>query len=328
MAIKDEIQGPNGYLKKVREETMPNTKEMADLALEKYQGEIGKILVKDDVMGCADEILRELFIAETEIFSEKNSEIMQNVLPYYYDNIYEKKDEKYAETSIQIKRLLEIYNMCKNETITTDVFIKEISDITVPIIDTVSFSQKQSAKCRVGETLQNHLSKIFDICEIPYETQQQRVEGGTIMDFIIPSSDDINKAPDQVINIECQTTLKDRFRLTTGKSTDGKVKRYLATITGAGIVTARDTKDLTAGKVKEIIQDNNVTLVVLESVKANIKSMLEETKLKYEDKKTTVGKDGLTVDDINRLIELSDKKIVSFNELITKDIKSIMVYWQ
>lgn len=320
MSIKQEIQGAKGYLKKVREETMPNTKKMAELAFERYENKIGKKLTKEDIEGCADDILKGLFIAETEIFSQKNEEIMQNVLPYYYKEIYNKEDAMYVETSNKIKNLIEVYYECKEETMTIDRFIEEISNITVPIIDTVSFSQKQSAKTRVGETLQNHLAKIFDICQIPYETQQQRDAGGTIMDFMIPSLDAIRKAPDHVINIECQTTLKDRFRLTTGKSTDGKMHRYLATITGAGIVTNRDKKDLTTGKIKEIIQDNNVTLVVLRDVKLEIKAMLKKDREIPEKVK-------MTQDDIDKLIELSDKKIISFDELITKDIKSIQVYW-
>lgn len=36
MSIKDEIQGQTGYLKKVRDEYMPDTKKMAELAFELY----------------------------------------------------------------------------------------------------------------------------------------------------------------------------------------------------------------------------------------------------------------------------------------------------
>ena len=326
MGIKDEIQGASGYLKKVRDEYMPDTKKMAELAFECYKNSLENELTSDYVEENADEVLKSLFLAETEIFKMKNNEIMNEVLPFYYTNLYEKKDEKYPETSGKIKELIEIYNRCKNESVTIEMYIKEISAIITPIVDTVSFSQKQSAKCRVGETLQNHLANIFDICHVPYETQQQKVEGGTIMDFVIPHVSAIEEMPDQVINIECQTTLKDRFRLTTGKSTDAKIKRYLATVTGAGIVTKRDLNDFSVDKVKEIIVDNNVTLVVFAEVKERIIQMLKSTKEKMINGKK-VGNAAVSLEELDKLIKLSNKKIITYSELIRRDINSAKVYW-
>lgn len=327
MSIKDEIQGASGYLKKVRDEYMPDTKKMAELAFELYSEKAGVELTPEYVAENADEVLRSLFLAETSIFQYKNDEIMHRVLPYYYAKIYGQSDEKYAETSAKIAELINIFNKCKGSGYTVEMFIDEISKITTPIIDTVSFSQKQSAKCRVGETLQNHLANIFDICKVPYETQQQKVEGGTIMDFVIPNVAAIEEMPDQVINIECQTTLKDRFRLTTGKSTDAKIKRYLATVTGAGIVTKKDLNDFSVDKVKEIIMDNNVTLVVFEDVKERIIKMLLSTKQKLEEGKS-VNNTSITIDELDKLIKLSDKKIVKYSDLIKRDIKSVKAYWE
>ena len=326
MAIKDEIQGPTGYLKQVRDEYMPDTKKMAALAFDYYAEELKTELTADYVAENADEVLKSLFLAETNIFQKKNDEIMNKVLPYYYTKIYCKDDERYVETSAKIAELIEIYNRCKEGTYTVDMFIEGISEITTPIIDTISFSQKQSAKCRVGETLQNHLANIFDICEVPYGTQQQKIEGGTIMDFIIPNVAAIEEMPDQVINIECQTTLKDRFRLTTGKSTDAKIKRYLATVTGAGIVTKRDLNDFSVDKVKEIIMDNNVTLVVFAEVKERIIQMLEVSKEKMENGKI-VNNAAITLEELDKLIKLSNKKIITYSELIKRDINSAKVYW-
>lgn len=326
MGIKDEIQGAKGYLQQVRKKYMPDTKEMAKLAFERYKAVSKNDLTADYVAEHADEVLRELFEAETSIFIEKNSDIMNKVLPYYYSEIYEKEDEKYTETSDSIRELIALYSMCKDETISVEMFIENISRITVPIIDTVSFSQKQSAKCRVGETLQNHLATIFDICGVEYETQQQKVEGGTIMDFVIPNILAIEEMPDQVLNIECQTTLKDRFRLTTGKSTDAKIKRYLATVTGAGIVTTRDLNDFSVDKVKEIIMDNNVTLVVFKQVKDKIVENLNLTLNQMKEGKK-VKNSAVTVDELEKLIKLSTKKIITYVDLIKRDINSAKVYW-
>lgn len=327
MAIKDEIQGPKGYLKQVRNEYMPDTKKMAKFAMELFKTTCGVELTPDYVKNNADEVLKNLFLAETNIFQQKHNEIMYRVLPYYYRNIYGKNDDSYNESSNRIKKLIEIYNKSKDGTCTVDNFIEGISEIVVPIIDTVSFSQKQSAKCRVGETLQNHLANVFDICNVEYDTQQQKVEGGTIMDFVIPNIDAIEEMPDQVINIECQTTLKDRFRLTTGKSTDAKIKRYLATVTGAGIVTKRDIHDFSVDKVKEIIMDNNVTLVVFQEVKENIILMLKEAEKKINEGKK-VNSATITIDELEKLIKLANKKIISYADLIKRDIESSKIYWK
>ena len=326
MGIKEEIQGQSGYLKKVRDEYMPDTKQMAELAFASYKTTCKDELTPEYVAENADNILRELFLAETKIFEEKNNEIMHHVLPYFYSNIYGKEGNKYTESTKRIEDLIKVYNNCREDSYTIDMFIENISEIAVPIIDIVSFSQKQSAKCRVGETLQNHLANIFDICEISYETQQQKVEGGTIMDFVIPNISAIEKMPDQVINIECQTTLKDRFRLTTGKSTDAKIKRYLATVTGAGIVTKRDLHDFSVDKVKEIIMDNNVTLIVFKEVKENIVNMLSDVEKKLKAGKV-VSNAAVTIDEVEKLIKLSDKKIISYSDLIKRDIKSVLLYW-
>ena len=327
MGIKDEVQGPKGYLGKIRKNIMPNTKEMADLAMDKLVKRRGKEFDINEVMSNTDEILYDLFVAETEIFIEKDNEIKKSVLPYYYSKIFQKTDSNYSETSTQVKRLTDLYDNCRNQNIDVETFIKEVSDITVPMIDIISFSQMQSAKCRVGETLQNHLSKLFDICKITYETQQMKSDGGTIMDFVIPSFDSIKKSPDNVINIECQTTLKDRFRLTTGKSTDAKIKRYLSTATGVGLLTKKDKNDITIGKLKEIIYDNNITLVVFSIVKERIKLMLNNEKNKYVNQSYN-SKFGLLETDIDRLIALSDRKIISYKELLNKDIQSVLLYWQ
>lgn len=323
MGIKDEICGQNGYLKKVRDYCLPNSYEMANLAFEKYQEKIGIEITTEYIRQNADEVLKGLFVAETELFNDKNDRVLSMALPYYYREIYQKKDDRYPETSANMKKLVTLYESCRSASCEVDYFVTEISEIIGPMMDVISFSQKQAAKSRVGNTLQNHLRKLFEICKIPNEPQQQRSDGGTIMDFVIPSLDAYTIMPDQVINIECQTTLKDRFRLTTGKSTDAKIKRYLATATGCGIVTSKDIKDLTVGKIKEIVVDNNVTLVVFEDVKQNMLIKIEEEYKKVQEKGSKVESK-----DLENLLRLCRNKVISYKELINRDIRSIMVYWE
>ena len=326
MAIKDEIQGPKGYMKKVRDNYLGATREMANAAFEKYEKETGLKLTKENILKDIDGTLRALLITETAIYNERSTKIISEVIPYYYNNIFEKDDENYPQTSDYIRKILEIYRKCGEKSYKESDFFCEIFELTAPVIDHISFSQKQSAKTRVGDSLQNHLEKIFELCGIPFETQKQKDTGGTVMDFIVPNLAAIENAPDQVINIECQTTLKDRFRLTTGKSTRANVKRYLATTTGCGLITERDVNDFSVDKVKEIIIDNNVTLVVFKDVKKAIKSMVEKHKemlVKTPDKTSIV-----SLADTEKLLKMCDNKIISFEELIKRDIQSVLVYWK
>ncbi|MCR4930520.1 MAG: hypothetical protein K5988_11080 [Lachnospiraceae bacterium] len=324
MAIKDEVGGTSGYLRKVREHYLPSSREMANLAFERYQDSIGQKITKEYVFANTDAILKGLFIAETEIFNEKNRQILSSAIPYYYHELYKKNDKKYPETSANMARLEELFNQCKDGKVQIDHFMNEISESIGPIIDVVSFSQKQAAKSRVGNTLQNHLQTIFEKCDIPSSAQQQREDGGTIMDFVIPNLEAYSIMPDQVMNIECQTTLKDRFRLTTGKSTDAKIKRYLATATGCGLVTDRDVHDFSIDKVQEIIIKNNVTLIVFEEVKMNIISMIKEA---YQ-KENSLNPSSATATELRNLLNMSNNKIISYRELVNRDIQSILTYWK
>lgn len=205
MAIKDEIQGQKGYMKTVRDNYLGATKEMANLAFKKYEKDKKIKLTKKNILKDIDGTLKDLLIAETSIYNERSAKIIAEVIPYYYENLYKKEDKNYPETTLYMKQMLSIYQACKLSSCSEQEFIRNISEMTAPVIDYISFSQKQSAKTRVGDSLQNHLEKIFEVCDIPFETQKQKDNGGTVMDFVIPSLASIESAADQVINIECQT---------------------------------------------------------------------------------------------------------------------------
>lgn len=323
MSIKSEMQGQSGYLKKVRDQFIPKSQLMAELAYERYITNRGSDLTPDYIYQYADDVLKDLFIAETEIFNERTQQIISTVIPYYYGEIYGNNDERYPETSQAINRLADLYTRVQTNECTQAEYIEAISETLSPIIDAASFSQKQSAKSRVGNTLQNHLKKMFEICAIPNEVQQQKEEGETFMDFVIPNLAACSTMPDQVINIECQTTLKDRFRLTTGKSTDARMKRYLATMTGLGIVTNTDTKDLTTGKLKEIVVKNNVTLVVHKDVRDRSIAKIDRelTSLRRQNNRE------VEINELQHLRTLCQNKLIAYRDLFNRDIRSLQTYW-
>jgi len=150
VSIKTEMQGPSGYLKKVRDQYLPSSRQMAELAYQRYTEQHGFDLTPDYIYQHADDVLKDLFIAETEIFNEKNQQIVSSVIPYYFNEIYRQHDENYPETSQSMDRLASLYSSVQSNACTQPDFVAEISETICPIIDVASFSQKQSAKSRVG----------------------------------------------------------------------------------------------------------------------------------------------------------------------------------
>lgn len=328
--LQKELQG-NGIIKEVRKELLGNTKKMAELAFNKVESEIGQKIDGEYIISDVDGFLKKLIIAETQIYQSIAPQVIGEVIPYYYNEYfkdYDGEDVKYPHMFELTEQLVSIYNNI--DSYDAGEFIEEVSKLLSSPMDIICFSQRQSAKSRVGESLQNHISKIFDIVNVDYEVQQQLDNGGTIMDFIIPSKEKVEMEPSQTINIECQTTLKDRFRLTTGKLTTEHVRKYLATTTGCGLINARDVNDLSLEKVKEIILDNNTTLVVFKEVKDMIINKIEEYKknLDLENMKPKKGnKKVITQSDCEKLIKLSRNKIITFDQLVLRDINTVIEYW-
>ncbi|EIW6614813.1 type II restriction endonuclease [Clostridium perfringens] len=329
--LKKELEG-NGVIKDVRNELLGNTKKMAELAFKEIENEVGSKIDREYIIKDIDDFLKRLIQAETKIYKSIAPQVIGEVIPYYYKNFFEnskEKELKYPNMFELTQELIEIYNNI--DKYQPYEFIEKISKILSEPIDIIAFSQRQSAKTRVGESLQNHIAKIFDIVGVNYEVQQQLDNGGTIMDFIIPSKEKVEMEPSQTINIECQTTLKDRFRLTTGKLTTEHVKKYLATATGCGLITSRDVNDLSVEKIKEIIVENNTTLVVFKDVKEKIINNIKMYKEKLASGKGTTKKGKnkivITLNDCDKLLRLSNNKIITYDELILRDINVVINYW-
>lgn len=72
--------------------------------------------------------------------------------------------------------------------------------------------------------------------------------------------------------------------------------------------------------------DNNVTLVIFPEVKNSILQRLTKTKEKLESGKN-VKNAAISLEELDKLIKLSNKKIITYSELIKRDINSAKVYW-
>lgn len=326
--LSNEMQRSSGLIKIVRSEYLCGEKEMSETAYSEYCIKIGKTeLKKSDIETDADEILKELLTTENSIYQAKSELLLKNTIPYYNDNIYGSREDSYPSMRNLVNEMNDLYLDIKDGKINEDAFIETVSSKVSPIIHYLSASIGQSSKSRAGAAFENHLEKLFSICKIDFETQIQEKEGKTIIDFVIPSLESSKKAPAKTASIECQTTLKDRFRLTTGKTLTTDMQCYLATPTGVGIFTKSDFKDITLQKVSEIIYEDKVTLVVFPEVKKRIISMLEEN-LNLIKTKPTSDKIQLTEEVCESLLRQKDTKIISFTELIKNEMPSLLIYWK
>ena len=148
---------------------------------------------------------------------------------------------------------------------TTEEKLGSVIKILQEVNDGVSFGMKQSGKTRAGAAFQNYLESFFDRLDFEYE-RQQVIRPGEILDIVFPNLKTLQQRHQDAIIMECQTTLKDRFRLSLGKAHEqvGTTK-FIATLTGANIITASDDGDLTEAKINEI-RDNHWRLVALREI--------------------------------------------------------------
>ena len=111
------------------------------------------------------------------------------------------------------------------------------------------------------------MEKIFEILGVGCETQ--KTVDKQRLDFILPSLAKLKEDPSTTSLVECQTTLKDRFRLTSGKRQALHAKKYLATATGANVITLVDDTDITKEKLAEL-SAHGITLITFQEVRAGL----------------------------------------------------------
>lgn len=227
--VEKELQGTQGLINVVREQFLLSEKQMSEEAYRRYVIKIGHALESSDIENDADTILKELLFLELDYYKECTDKLLTNALPYYRKNIYGTLEDCYPNTRKLIDELDEIYYEVKDGKITREVFLEKVSSRMNPITHLISFSIYQSSKSRAGAAFENHLQKLLDICEIRNKSQQQEREGKTIIDFVIPSIEEAQRNPTHSASIECQTTLKDRFRLSSGKTITTDMNCFLAT---------------------------------------------------------------------------------------------------
>lgn len=308
--LADELQGADGLIAHVRKNYLLDGKHMSAMAYKNYICGNGPVS-RDEIIKNADSILEGLLRTELECYQSRTDALLSEIIPFYIDNIMDTSQDKYPVVRQMVR---EAVDSCAGE---TDGFAKvgQMTKIFAPAMDIISFSIRQSSKSRAGNAFENHLQILMDICRIQYRQQYRESDGRTYIDFVVPYGKE--KGIKNIASIECQTTLKDRFRLSAGKAVTTDKKCFLATPTGVGIFTKKDTNDMTVQKAYEIIIENGMVLVAFPAVKNRLISLIEKNIKKINSsKKAGAG----FMESMEKCIMLKNSVntgIISFSELFS-----------
>lgn len=258
---KNEMSKFNGFLRGSR---LPSSRDMSLRAIKEYEKQSGRI-TQDNLRKNFSQILAECIQIENRMFVE----IMNDLRESWASDLLKINDRH--EKFPTISKIVDEIISCLKSSSSPEKQFSEITRLASSINDGVSFGQKQAGKTRAGEAFQNYLEHFFDILEFDYE-RQKAIKSGEVLDIIFPDLSTLKKKPADCIMMECQTTLKDRFRLSLGKGQDLQgIARFIATMTGANVITERDHADLTNGKIIEI-GEKHWRLVTLKQVADSHKS--------------------------------------------------------
>lgn len=262
--LKNEIQTQTGLVKEVKKEIIPGTDEMARLALEQYESETGD-LTAQNIRNNFNELIQDLIKTETVIYEELEENFVNEIVPYYLENYYSNES---ADSYPMIQSMFENVETAYTDSDSFEEFITEGFERLYPFAGHVYFSASQGRKTRVGDTLENHLELLLTRMGYPLESQVKI--GDSPIDIILPNKKTFNQNPENSIFLPCQTTLKDRFRLSLSKLPSGNkydpVSKYITTTTGVNLITDADQNDITTQKIDETV-DAGYKILAFEEVK-------------------------------------------------------------
>lgn len=255
MALKDELQGPQGLISKLRQECIPSPLEMARLARDRY-------IEKGGSFENVDHALDGLLVNEFAIYEEKKEELFDRFWPYVHEKSCTTRHPELREVM--------------------DVFLERCSlspatAIYSKVVETMyhfSNSMSQSAKSRAGQSLENHIEFLLE--EKGFKKGQDfitQTQVGTIcLDFLFPSIEQYEEEPQFCCTCACQTTANDRFRLSNQQVRPKTLKRALTAIGCKNFGQNLQGNSLTASKLKEMENGGAKFVVLSAAMDARLKS--------------------------------------------------------
>ena len=252
---KEEMSSFNNFLRKNR---IPSSRAMSNKAIRKYEQEKSTI-TPDLLRKNFSQIISDCIQIENNMFDDIMNEIRESWGIDLFDN--QNRHHAFPEISRLADESLAAINSNDSAEKKLANVIKALQEVN----DGVSFGMKQSGKTRAGAALQNYLESFFDVLGFEYE-RQQPIRSGEVLDLVFPNLPFLKKQHQDSIIMECQTTLKDRFRLSLGKAhAQVGTTKFIATLTGANIITSSDHQDITTAKLNEI-RDDHWRLIALKEV--------------------------------------------------------------
>ena len=244
----------------LRSKYLDNTKNVAKRIQKKYQSINGDLKIIDIYNDFSKHIAKLVELEKNE-FNIIIKEVEENWLKEYISQEIK---------LVQIEDIVfKLTKLDKDKYSNLELFY-EFNKSTSELMNYIIYSNKQSSKSRAGSCFEHHLSFLFDILKMQYDDQVTLGTSSEKFDFIFPNEDFVKTAPSSCMLVEAQTTINDRFRLTTGKGDAVKgAQRFLMTLTGLGIISKRDINFLTHSKIDEL-RDKRVSLVVHQDVKKKL----------------------------------------------------------
>jgi hypothetical protein len=260
----------------MRENRIGDTAAQSNRAIERYEQQHGRITA-EQLRENFSQILAECVQIETEIFNEIADSIRREWMGDLLEHANRRID--FPNFSNIAQQAIDILN--RDQPIEHNLI--DVVAILQRPNDGVSFSMRQSAKTRAGAAFQNFLQHFFTTLNFDYG-RQESLRPGEILDLVFPSLTVLQNAQETAMIMECQTTLKDRFRLSLGKTNDlnRQSTKFIATLSGMNVITQSDHNDITQAKINEI-HDNNWRLVCLRQVAEELVNNNQDTIISFED---------------------------------------------
>lgn len=249
--LKSESQTQSGFIKEIKSKRIPGTSEMADLAFNEYTDRNGD-LSPNDIKNNFNDLLKELISIETEIYNNKEEEVVRNLMQDFIEEYYSQNDiEEYENTQKLLDQIKTLYEDSDD----FESFFSESYFRLNPLIGPIYYSFSQGRKTRVGDSLENHVEKLLTEMNYPVDSQIQL--DGSRIDLVLPNEETFYNDPSDAVFLPCQTTLKDRYRLSLSKLPSGEkyepVSKFITTATGINLVTDEDENDITQDKIEDTV---------------------------------------------------------------------------
>ena len=253
-------QEESSFFESLRHNFFSDSDEFIKLITDEYASSFGEI-TSEKIQNNTSQILENLITLGKKKWDNIRFNIQRNWVENSLNNI-ENISKEFPNIAIKLNNLINAINNNKtnNEKIIT--VHQSIFDIT----SNFETSNRQAAKHLAGFTFEAYIKFFLKKLNYKFESQKE-ITQGEVLDFLYPNQETVLTNPSNCIVTECQSTLKDRFRLSLGKIPVGNpIDRYILTAGGIGIITNNDFNDLTENKVAEM-REKGWKVVVFKKLK-------------------------------------------------------------